>query len=74
MSNRSEVHQLGIFVHGALSALHALGCVYNLKRRNRFDVAAHTFGLLYSLHATVHHAQAAYPSSARIESTSMELV
>lgn len=50
-----EVHTLGVFVHGALSALHALGFVYNLKRRQHFDSCAHAFGLWYSLRATAHH-------------------
>jgi hypothetical protein len=59
MSNRTEVHTLGVFVHGALSALHALGCVYNMKRRNHFDTGAHFLGLVYSARATVHHARQA---------------
>ena len=52
---RDEVHTLGAFVHGCLTAFHGLGIVYNLRRRNWWDVLAHTAGVLYDLHATRHH-------------------
>ena len=54
---RNEVHELSTFVHGALVALHILGIVYNLRRKNWFDVAAHGAAGLYSLRATHHHAK-----------------
>ena len=56
---RSEVHLLGVFVHGMLTSLHALGVVYNLRRGNRFDVTAHALAGAYSLKATFHHVTAA---------------
>jgi len=50
-----EVHMLAIFVHGSLASLHALGIVYNLRKKNRFDTAAHVLALLFSLRATDRH-------------------
>ena len=50
-----DVHVFAAFVHGALSALHCLGIVYNLRRRNYWDVAVHTGAMAYSLHSTRHH-------------------
>ena len=37
-----DIESLAAFVHGVLAGLHALGMVYNIKRRNWFDVAAHS--------------------------------
>ena len=34
---------------------HAIGLVHNLKRRNWFDVAAHSFAMGYDLWATKKH-------------------
>ena len=50
-----ELHAMSAFVHGALVALHGLGIIYNLKRKNRWDVVAHAAALAYSLQATTHH-------------------
>jgi hypothetical protein len=50
-----EVHALGCFVHGALTALHALGAVYNYRRRNWRDVAAHLAAATYDAHSARHH-------------------
>lgn len=61
MAKSNEVHLLGVFVHGALSALHALGLVYNLRRKNTLDVAMHGAALIYSLHATTHHCRECRP-------------
>lgn len=53
-----QMQSLGIFVHGVLTGLHALGLMYNLKRRNWFDAAAHTAAAAYSLSATAKHIRA----------------
>jgi hypothetical protein len=50
-----EVHALGCFVHGALTALHTLGAVYNYRRRNWVDVVAHLAAALYDARSTRHH-------------------
>ena len=50
-----EVHALGCFVHGALTALHMLGAVYNYRRRNRWDVVAHIAAALYDARSVRHH-------------------
>lgn len=50
-----EVHALGCFVHGALTALHTLGAVYNYRRRNWGDVAAHIAAALYDARSARHH-------------------
>jgi hypothetical protein len=57
MSNRSEVHTLGAFVHGALAALHALGIVYGLRRKNYGDAVIHAGAFIFSARATAHHAR-----------------
>ena len=59
MTDRREVHELSIFVHGVLSGLHLLGVVYGIKRKNWFDTAAHTLGVIFSVQATVHHTKEA---------------
>jgi hypothetical protein len=50
-----ELHALACLVHGALTALHALGAVYNYRRRNWSDVAAHVMAALYDAHSAQHH-------------------
>ena len=50
-----ELHALGCFVHGALTALHRLGAVYNYRRRNPWDVVAHVAAALYDARSTRHH-------------------
>ena len=50
-----EVHALGCFVHGALTALHVLGAVYNYRRRNRWDLVAHIAAALYDARSVRHH-------------------
>ena len=50
-----ELHALACFVHGALTALHALGAVYNYRRRNWGDVAAHIMAALYDARSARHH-------------------
>jgi len=50
-----ELHLLAIYVHGALSALHALGVAYNLRHKNRWDAVIHASALAYSVKAVFHH-------------------
>lgn len=50
-----ELHALACLVHGALAALHALGAVYNYRRKNWGDVAAHVAAALYDAHSAHHH-------------------
>ena len=50
-----DTHQMAIFVHGALAALHLLGTVYNLKRRHRWQTVAHVAGVAFSAHSAVYH-------------------
>jgi hypothetical protein len=50
-----ELHSLACLVHGALTALHALGAVYNYRRRNWGDVAAHVAAALYDARSARHH-------------------
>lgn len=54
-----ELHVLAAAVHGALSALHALGLVYNWRRGNRGDALVHALALAYDVRATAHHMDAA---------------
>jgi hypothetical protein len=54
-----EIHVLGAYVHGALTALHTLGLVYNLRRRNWWDVVAHAVGVVYDARSVAHHAREA---------------
>ena len=53
-----ELQALGIFVHGVLVGLHALGIVYNLRKRNWLDVAAHAGAGAYDFWATGRHVKA----------------
>ena len=50
-----ELQALGMWVHGALTSLHALGIVYNWRRRNWADVAMHGAWLVYDADATRRH-------------------
>ncbi len=57
-SNRkAEIHlaELSAFVHGALAAFHVLGVIYNVKKRNRWDILAHTAAALYDINAMHSH-------------------
>lgn len=55
-SERRQMAELSVFVHGALAALHLLGVAYNLRRRNWFDVAMHSTAAVYDTHAAFRHA------------------
>jgi hypothetical protein len=41
--------------HGALAAGHAFAVIYNLRRGNRIDAAAHATFLVYDLLSTMKH-------------------
>ena len=56
MSEGKETHLLAAFVHGALAALHTLGVVYNLRKRdNRCQTGAHVIGVAFSIYSVGHH-------------------
>jgi hypothetical protein len=63
-----ELHALGCFVHGALAALHTLGAVYNLRRRNWWDVAVHVSAALYDGRSAHRHYRTEQVAKRRIES------
>jgi len=50
-----QLAELGIFVHGILTALHILGLAYNLKRRNWFDCTMHSAAAAYDVYAVGKH-------------------
>lgn len=52
-----QMAELAVFVHGTLAALHALGIVYNARRGNKLDVAAHSAACAYDIYAVVKHAR-----------------
>jgi hypothetical protein len=58
MANDRQVEALGVFVHGVLTGLHLLGIVYNLRKRNWFDVAAHSSAAAYDTWAVSKHLRA----------------
>ena len=58
MSNKPDersMHILAAYVHGALSALHTLGIVYNYRKGNKTDVLIHALALAYDAKSTYHH-------------------
>ena len=50
-----EIQLLAAFVHGALSSLHALGAVYNAKRKNYNAAAIHCAVAIWDCVATLNH-------------------
>jgi hypothetical protein len=50
-----ELHALACFVHGALTALHVLGAIYNCRRRNWRDVVVHVAAAAYDARSVRHH-------------------
>src|ERR1051326_2083417 len=48
MKPLDEVDQFAIGVHGALTTLHVLGCVYNWRRRNTLAVVLHAMAALFA--------------------------
>ena len=55
VARNKEVEVLAAFVHGALAFGHLLGLVYNMRRRNAFDMAMHGAALAYDTYAVVKH-------------------
>ena len=50
-----ELHVLASAVHGALSVLHALGVLYNVRKKNWKDVAIHTGACIYGTTSVIRH-------------------
>jgi len=50
-----EIHVLGMCVHGAMMALHTLGVIYNLRRRNRPETLLHVCAIGCSVYAVYKH-------------------
>lgn len=63
MKGNRDTHEIACFVHGVLVAFHALGLLYNVKRRNWLDVGAHSLGVAYDLKSVHHHYTEANESS-----------
>jgi hypothetical protein len=55
IKSEQDIEYLATFVHGVLAGLHALGIIYNIKRRNWLDVAAHSAAMSYDMYATAKH-------------------
>ena len=53
--NEKEIQTLAAFVHGALSSLHALGAIYNFKRKNYSAAMIHTAVGVWDCVATFQH-------------------
>jgi len=62
-----QLQHLACFVHGLLVFGHALGLVYNLKRKNWQDVIAHSLACGYDLHALNKHLKAVRTSDVLVE-------
>jgi hypothetical protein len=69
-----ELHALACLVHGALTALHTLGAVYNYRRRNWRDVAAHVAAALYDARSARHHYRTEQIALRRRSSAPLHLV
>lgn len=50
-----QMQVLGVFVHGVLVGLHALGVVYNLRRKNKPETIIHAVAAGFSLVSTAKH-------------------
>lgn len=55
-----QLAELALFTHGVLFALHVLGLTYNLKRRNKVDVACHAGAAVYDAWALLNHMDDVY--------------
>jgi len=58
-----ELHILGTYVHGVLSAFHTLGIVYNYRKGNKMDVLIHSLALGYDTYSVWKH----YKTMSRLE-------
>lgn len=52
-----QLQVLGVFVHGMLTFGHLLGIVFNARRKNWFDVSAHSAAMTYDVWAAMKHAR-----------------
>ena len=59
LHNESEIQSLAAFVHGALAGLHALGAIYNFKRKNYSAATIHTVVGVWDCVATFQHVKKA---------------
>lgn len=50
-----QMEELSAAVHGGLVVLHLLGVAYNWKRRNWFDIIAHSSAVVYDTWAMHKH-------------------
>ena len=53
-----QMQEIALMIHTLLTAGHCLGIVYNAKRRNWLDVAAHTAAATYDISAINKHMRA----------------
>lgn len=65
--NDHELQVLGAFVHGTLAALHGLGLVYNLRKKNYLDASIHAAAMAYDTWATYKHVNAVKGEDAKEE-------
>lgn len=56
-AKEEHIEDLAKYIHGAMAALHGLGLVHNLKRRNWRDAAFHAGFFVYDALATYKHRQ-----------------
>jgi len=62
-----ELEKLAVFVHGVLAGLHLLGVVYNIKRRNYFDITAHSAAFVYDVYAAGNHMKGTHASDTGVQ-------
>lgn len=55
MTARRQLSVLACFVHGALAALHVLGILYNVRRKNVGATVFHTAAAAYDAYALAEH-------------------
>ena len=55
MNESREMEVLAVVVHSSLAVLHALGFIYNIRRKNRLDAAIHAAAFIYDTNAVRTH-------------------
>ena len=58
MSERRQLQELALVVHTALACGHALGILYNAKKKNWKDTLIHVLAFGYDTHAALKHLKA----------------
>jgi len=53
--DKNDLHTIATFVHGSLFSLHALGLVYNIKRKNYKTALFHVGAAVFDLLCTKEH-------------------